>query len=58
MTLREVSEQGTVPLPDLLSALNLPADTDPNVLIKDLIVQEKLAEVSVVQQGAAVPQEQ
>ena len=58
MTLREVSTQCAVPLTDLLAALKLPADTDPNALIKDLVAQGKLAEVSAVQSAVAVLQKQ
>jgi len=53
MTLREVSEQCAVALDQLLAALNLPPDTDPNVAIKDLISQGKLSEVTVVKDAAA-----
>ena len=58
MTLREVSEQCAVPLTDLLAALKLPADTDPNALIKDLVAQGKLAEISAVQQAVSALQKQ
>ena len=53
MTLRDVSSQCAVPLDQLLAALNLPPDTDPNVAIKDLISQGKLSEVTVVKDAAA-----
>jgi hypothetical protein len=53
MTLREVSEQCAVWLDQLLVALNLPPDTDPNVAIKDLISQGKLSEVTVVKSAVA-----
>jgi hypothetical protein len=53
MTLREVSEQCAVPLDQLLPALNLPANIDPNVAIKDLISQGTLSEVTVVKDAAA-----
>jgi hypothetical protein len=53
LTLREVSEQCGVPLDQLLAALNLPPDTDPNVAIKDLIVQGALSEVTVVKDAVA-----
>ena len=49
MTLAEVTDQCVVPLDALLTALGLPAGTDPNVAIKDLVSQGKLSEVSVVQ---------
>ncbi len=53
MTLREVSEQCAVPLDQLLAALNLPSDTDPNVAIKDLISQGTLSDVTVVKDAVA-----
>ena len=58
MTLREVSEQCGVPLNVLLTALNLPADTNPDVAIKDLVTQGKLAEVTTIQQAVADLQKQ
>jgi hypothetical protein len=58
MTLREVSEQCGVSLNTLLAALNLPADTDPDAAIKDLVTQGKLAEVTTVQQAVATLQKQ
>ncbi len=58
MTLKDVSEQCAVSLPELLSSLKLSADTDPNVLIKDLVAQGKSAEVSAVQQAVADFQKQ
>ena len=42
-----------VPLDQLLAALNLPPDTNPNVAIKDLISQGKLGEVTVLKDAAA-----
>ncbi len=53
MTLREVSDQCAVPLDQLLAALNLPATTDPNVAIKDLINAGTLTEVTVVKDAVA-----
>ncbi len=58
MTLQEVSTQCAVPLVDLLSALKLPVDTDPNALIKDLVAQGTLDEVSTVQQAVVDLQKQ
>jgi hypothetical protein len=49
MTLREVADQCAVSLDQLLAALNLPPDTNPNVALKDLINAGTLAEVTVVQ---------
>lgn len=56
MSLREVSDQCAVPIDQILVGLDLPADTHPDTLIKDLITQGKLAEVTVVQQVAATLQ--
>jgi hypothetical protein len=56
MTLREVSDLCAVPLDALLQALQLPADTDPAVAIKDLVAQGKLAEVTDVQQAVTTLQ--
>jgi hypothetical protein len=53
LTLREVSDQCAVPLDQLLAALNLPPDIDPNVEIKDLISQGTLNEVTVVKDAVA-----
>jgi hypothetical protein len=53
MTLRDVSDQCAVPLDQLLAALNLPPDTDPNLALKDLISQGKLSEVTAVKSAAA-----
>jgi len=53
MTLREVSDQCAVPLDQLLTALNLPPDTSPNVAIKDLINAGTLTEVTAVKDTVA-----
>lgn len=53
MTLRTVSQQCAVPLDQVMIALKLPAETDPNMLIKDLVSQGKIAEVSAVQKVVA-----
>jgi hypothetical protein len=58
MTLREVSEQCGVTLSLLLAALSLPADTNLDAAIKDLVTQGKLAEVTTVQQAVATLQKQ
>jgi hypothetical protein len=58
MSLREVSEQCSVPLDRLYAALNLPPDTAPDSLIKDLVAQGTLSEVSAVQQAVASIQQQ
>ena len=56
MTLREVADQCAVPLDQLLLALNLPADTDPNIGLKDLINTGKLADVDPVRVAVAALQ--
>jgi hypothetical protein len=56
LSLREVSDQCAVPIDQVLAGLNLPADTNPDTLIKDLISQGKLAEVTAVQQVVATLQ--
>ncbi len=48
MTLREVSDQCAVPFDQLLAALNLPINTDPNAAIKDLINAETLSAVTAI----------
>ena len=48
MTLKEVSDQCAVPLAKVLEGLKLPANTDPNTAIKDLISQTKIADVTDV----------
>ena len=57
MTLREVADQCAVPLDKLLAALNLPADTDPNIGLKDLINSGKLADVDPVRVAVAALQQ-
>jgi len=56
MTLREVADQCAVPLDQLLLALNLPADTDPNTGLKDLISSGKIADVDPVRVAVAALQ--
>lgn len=56
MTLREVSDQCAVGLDALLTALGLPSDTDPDSVIKNLIAQGKLTEVTIVQNTVAALQ--
>ncbi|MBI5567305.1 MAG: hypothetical protein HY870_20570 [Chloroflexi bacterium] len=53
MTLREVADQCAVPLDQLLIALNLPADTDPNTGLKDLISRGQIADVDPVRVAVA-----
>lgn len=57
MTLREVADQCAVPLDKLLAALNLPADTDPNTGLKDLINSGKIADVDPVRVAVAALQQ-
>ncbi len=47
-TLREISDQAKVPLPDLLEALGLLADTDPGTAVKDLIQSEAVPDIETV----------
>ncbi len=56
MTLREVADQCAVPLDQLLAALNLPADTDPNTALKDLISSGQIADVDPVRVAVAALQ--
>lgn len=56
MSLAEISTQCAVPLGQLLAALNLPANTDPALKLKDLIGQGRLDEVATVQTVVAVLQ--
>jgi hypothetical protein len=53
MTLRQVSAEYGIPLDALLKTLTLPADTNPDTVIKDLVEQGKLNEVSQVQDAVA-----
>jgi hypothetical protein len=53
MTLRDVADQCAVPLDQLLIALNLPADLDPNTGLKDLISSGKIADVDPVRVAVA-----
>jgi hypothetical protein len=57
MSLREVSAQCAVPIDKLIAGLNLPADTNPDTLIKDLVSQGKVDEVTAVQQVVTTLQE-
>jgi hypothetical protein len=50
MSLKTVSQQCGVPLEKILAGLNLPADTNPDTLLKDLVTQGKIKEVTDVQQ--------
>jgi hypothetical protein len=53
MTLREVSDQCGVPLDQLLAALNLPPDTNPNAALKDLASTGQISEVTAVKDAVA-----
>ncbi len=54
-TLQEIGDQCQVPLPDLLEALGLPADTDLHTAVKDLGVEVMLIRqaVTTLQQAAS-----
>ncbi len=58
MRLRSVSAQCGVPLYQIMTALNLPAETNPDALIKDLVGQGKISEVTAVQKVVAGLQNQ
>lgn len=47
-TLQEIVTQAQVPLDALLTALGLPADTDPAVAVRDLVEQGQITEIEVV----------
>ena len=53
MTLREVADQCAVPLDQLLAALSLPPDTNPNIALKDLANAGQISEVTVVKDAVA-----
>jgi hypothetical protein len=53
LTLREVSDQCAVPLDQLLAALSLPPDTNPNIALKDLANTGKIGEVTAVKDAVA-----
>ncbi len=58
MTLKSVSEQCGVPLAQVLAGLGLPAETNPDALLKDLVAQGKIGEVTNVQEVVAGLQNQ
>jgi hypothetical protein len=53
MTLREVSEQCAVPLEKILEAMKLPAGTDPDAAVKDLVEQGVFAELETLRLAVA-----
>jgi hypothetical protein len=53
LTLQQVSDQCAVPLEALLTELGLPATTNPNTALKDLVSQGALTEVTQVQTAVA-----
>jgi hypothetical protein len=53
MTLRSASQQCAVPLDQVIAGLKLPAETNPDALIKDLVGQGKISEVTAVQKVVA-----
>ncbi len=58
MTLQSVSQQCAVPLSQVIAGLNLPAETNPDTLIKDLVGQGKISQVTDVQKVVAGLQNQ
>lgn len=58
MTLRDVSEQCAVDLDELLAALTMPLDTDPDIQLKTFIQEGVLTEVTQVQEAVVVLQQQ
>ena len=55
-TLLDISQQCQVPLPDLLSVLGLPPDTDQTILTKDLIGMGEVGEVQDVRDAVTALQ--
>ncbi len=53
MTLRSASQQCAVPLDQVIIGLKLPPETNPDTLIKDLVGQGKISEVTAVQKVVA-----
>ena len=53
MSLKDVSQQCAVPLDKLLAGMKMPGDTNPDTLIKDLITQGKITEVTDVEKVVA-----
>lgn len=51
MSLREVSDQCAVPLDQLLAALELSPETNPDTLLKDLVAEGQISEITSVQQA-------
>lgn len=56
MSLKSVSQQCGVPLDKILAGLQLPSDTNPETLLKDLVAQGKIKQVTDVQQVVATLQ--
>ncbi len=52
MSLREVIAECGVPLDELLVALKLPSGTSADLLVKDLVQQGKIAEVTALKEAA------
>jgi hypothetical protein len=57
-TLNDIAGQCQVDLAELLAALNLPADTDLNLALKDLVEQGVISEIQVVRDAVAKLQNQ
>jgi hypothetical protein len=53
MSLQSVSQQCGVPFAKVIEGLKLPLDSHPNSLIKDLVAQGKIGEVTAVQKVVA-----
>jgi hypothetical protein len=57
-TLNDIAGECQVDLAELLAALNLPADTDLNLALKDLVEQGVISEIQVVRDAVAKLQNQ
>lgn len=57
-TLQDIVTQAAVPLDALLAALKLPADTDPTVVVRDLVEQGQITEIEVVRTAVSTLQGQ
>ena len=56
-TLGQIASQCQVTLTDLLAALNLPADTNPETAVKDLVEQGKISEIQTVRDAVTTLQD-
>jgi hypothetical protein len=55
-TLQEIVDQAQVPLDALLAALDLPADTDPTLAVRDLVEQGQIPEIEAVRSAVTALQ--